>query len=57
MKINAELLNKISKKGNAYTCIEIQLTDKYKKVVFLDEPESALVQVAYPNLNERGNGQ
>lgn len=50
MKVNADLLSKVSKKGNPYVCVEIQITDTYKKVVFLDEAEEALVKATYTEL-------
>lgn len=43
MKLDCTLLTKTSKKsGNPYVCIEIQLTDNYKKTVFLDPAENEL---------------
>ncbi len=45
MNVNAELVEKISKTGNKYVCIEISLTDKVKKVVFLTDAEVELLKL------------
>ena len=45
MKVNAMLVEKTSQKGNPYVCVEIYLTDKVKKVVFLDEAEIELIKL------------
>jgi len=43
VKLDCTLLKKTSKNsGNEYVCIEIQLTDSYKKVVFLDPAEQEI---------------
>ena len=46
MDVKATLVEKTSKSGNQYKCIEIQLTPTYKKVVFLEQAELELLQVA-----------
>lgn len=51
MKFNAVLVEKTSKKGNTYLCIEVAITDKIKKVVFLDQAEIELIKLAYANSN------
>lgn len=48
--INAEIKKGVSKKtGKEYMCIEIEITPEYKKVVFLDPAEQALVKCTYIN--------
>ena len=37
------------KTGKEYWCLEIQITDDYTKVVFLDEAETALIKATYKN--------
>lgn len=49
MNVNAELVEKISKNGNKYVCIEISLTDKVKKVVFLTDAEVELLKLYLSN--------
>lgn len=44
MNVNAKLVEKTSKKGNQYKCIEIQISPNYKKIVFLTVPEIALLE-------------
>ena len=44
MDLKATLENKTSKSGNKYTCIVINLTDDYEKIVFLDKAELALLK-------------
>lgn len=46
MEIRAEIVEKTSKSGKKYQCLEIYLTDDYKKVVFLDKAELALVELS-----------
>lgn len=48
--MNAELKKGVSKNNNKeYYAIEIEITPDYKKVVFLDSAEVALVKMAYEN--------
>lgn len=49
MKLNAELVEKVSKNGKSYVCIEISLTSNVKKTVFLEEAELELIRLAYAN--------
>ena len=49
MKLNAILCEKISKKGSPYICVEVYLTDKIKKLVFLTQAEVELVKM---NVNQ-----
>lgn len=49
MKVNAVLVEKTSKKGNTYLCIEVNITDKVKKIVFLDQAEIELLHLYYNN--------
>lgn len=45
MKINAMLVEKISQKGKPYVCVEIYITDKVTKTVFLEEAEIELMKL------------
>ena len=45
MPIKAELVERTSHKGNKYICIEISITDKIKKYVFLDNAEIELIRL------------
>ena len=45
MFVNAELVEKTSKVGNKYICVEVSLTDKVKKVVFLTDAEVELLKL------------
>lgn len=47
MNIKANLVEKVSKKGNSYICIELSLTDTLKKLVFLTDAELELVNLYY----------
>ena len=49
MKLNAIVCEKISKKGSPYICVEVYLTDKIKKLVFLTQAEVELVKM---NVNQ-----
>lgn len=46
MEIRTELVERTSKSGKRYQCLELYLTDDYKKVVFLDKAELALVELS-----------
>jgi len=46
MNVKAVLVEKTSKKGNIYTCIEIYLTDTIKKTVFLEDAELELLKLS-----------
>lgn len=43
MPIECNLVKRVSKEGNEYTCIEIKLTDSYIKRVFLTQAEKELI--------------
>lgn len=45
--LKCELVEKVSKKGNKYLCVEIHLTDTYKKVIFLEQAENELLKLSY----------
>lgn len=45
--IKCNLVEKVSKQGNNYICLEIYLTDTYKKIVFLDQAEIELLKLSY----------
>lgn len=44
--IKCNLVEKVSKNGNNYLCLEIYLTDTYKKIVFLDKAEVELLKLS-----------
>lgn len=44
--IKCNLVEKVSKKGNNYLCLEIYLTDTYKKIVFIDNAEIELLKLS-----------
>ena len=44
--IKCHLVEKVSKSGNNYVCLEIYLTDTYKKFVFLDKAEIELLKLS-----------
>lgn len=44
--IKCNLVEKVSKKGNNYLCLEIYLTDTYKKIVFLEPSEIELLKLS-----------
>lgn len=46
MDIRTELVTRTSKSGKEYQCLEIYITDDYKKVVFLDKAELALLELS-----------
>ena len=45
MNIKCQLIEKVSQKGNKYLCLEISLTENYKKIVFLDNAEVELIKL------------
>ena len=47
MPIKCELVEKISKEGNKYICLEIQLTPNYKKLVFLNSAELEIIKLSH----------
>lgn len=49
MNIKAELVERISKKGTPYVCVEVTITDKIKKLVFLTEAELELLRLKLQN--------
>ena len=51
MKLNAIVCEKVSKSGKPYICIEVYLTDKIKKMVFLTPAELELIKI-YANQNK-----
>lgn len=44
--IKCNLVEKVSKSGNNYVCLEIFLTETYKKIVFLDKAEIELLKLS-----------
>ena len=53
INLTARLVEKTSKKGNNYYCIEVEITPDYKKVVFLDQAELELIKVNSKNANKQ----
>lgn len=49
LPLKAHLVQRESKNGNLYTCIEIQLTDSYVKRVFVESSEIELIKLYYGN--------
>lgn len=49
MPIKAVLVEKTSKSGNPYVAIEVYITDKVKKLVFLTEAELELLKLQSNN--------
>lgn len=47
MDLKAKLVEKESKKGNKYLCLEIKLSDTYTKIVFLESAEVELIKLTY----------
>lgn len=47
MNLKAVLVEKTSKKGLPYVCIEVSITDKIKKLVFLSQAEVELIKMVY----------
>nr|DAG02171.1 MAG TPA: hypothetical protein [Inoviridae sp. ctDDr4] len=47
MDVKARLVEKVSKKGNSYVCIEVYVTDNIKKLVFLTDAELELLRLTY----------
>lgn len=45
MNVKCQLIEKTSQKGIKYLCLEISLSEDYKKVVFLDNAEVELLKV------------
>lgn len=56
MEVKATLVERTSKNGNQYTAIEISITDKVKKLVFLNESELELLKLSQDkNIPEEQN--
>ncbi len=49
MDLKAKLVDKVSKNNKSYKCIEIYLTDTYKKIVFLENSEIELLKLTNNN--------
>lgn len=49
MPIKAVLVEKTSKSGNPYVAVEVYITDKVKKLVFLTEAELELLKLQSNN--------
>lgn len=47
MNLDCKLVNKISKEDKPYQCIEIYLTEQYKKTVFLTPAEKELILLSH----------
>ena len=49
--IKAQITTGISKKtGREYVCVDVYITDTYKKRIFLDDAEIELAKLNYPDL-------
>lgn len=48
--MTCKVVKKKSKNGNEYICLEVQITPDYKKVVFLDGAETALIKQVYKEI-------
>lgn len=46
MDVKAKLVEKVSKKGNSYVCIEVYITSNIKKLVFLTDAEVELLRLS-----------
>ena len=46
MNLKAMVVEKTSKKGTSYIAIEVYITDKIKKLVFLSEAELELLKMS-----------
>lgn len=44
--LKCDLVEKVSKKGNNYLCIEVYLTDTYKKIIFPEQAEVELLKLS-----------
>lgn len=51
LPLKAELVQRESKNGSLYTCIEIKLTDTYVKRVFIENSEIELIKLFYDKKN------
>lgn len=49
MQIKAMLVERVSSKGSKYVCIEVYITEKIKKLVFLTEAELELIKLNSKN--------
>ena len=53
MKLDAVLVEKISTRtGKPYVCVEIFITDKVKKTVFLTESEIEIIKLFYGSVEK-----
>lgn len=55
MQLKCEVVEKISQKGNNYICLEIYITDTYKKQVFLENAELELIRLSNINKHKQNN--
>lgn len=46
MNLKCQVVEKVSQKGNKYICLEIFITEDYKKVVYLDSAEIELIKLS-----------
>lgn len=52
MPIKCTIVERISKNGSPYQCLEIELSDTYKKTVYLDRAELELVRLKAQRSNQ-----
>lgn len=53
MNINAQLVEKVSKAGKNYICVDLYLTGTVKKTVFLTDAEVELIKLFYSNKTDK----
>lgn len=46
MEVEARLVDRVSKNGKPYKAIEVSITDKIKKLVFLNQAEIELIELS-----------
>lgn len=46
MNVKAVLVERTSKKGNKYTCVEVYITNNIKKIIFLNDAELELLRLS-----------
>jgi len=45
MNVKSQLVEKTSQNGSKYICLEVNITEDYKKIVFLDKAEIELIKL------------
>lgn len=52
MRLDARVVEKTSKKGNTFFCVEVSLTPAIKKLVFLTQAELELIKLTYDEIED-----